>query len=420
MADIVTVQGRAVDPQGNGIRNLKVKVEHSGKVEQQDTNNDGSFQFQVPPDTRVRLTYPAEAENFVLPRGGLVLFQPHVDIKLDDVGYEPAAGIVSGVVERQVLKEGKASWAPLTGLEAVILDRSGRQLSQVKTDPTGRFQYFNPGEQSLTLRFPAEYDSPTEGRFILKDNNEIKLMVDPTCPFELYEPVRYTLAAPRVIVQVTDGNQGLNGAPVSLRCLENVGELVRAGQTDESGICQFDNLMPGRVEVDFPPRFPDVAGNTWELPGGEQEKKQFILAGGDSKFVEAVVYQKEGHHIIWTVLSNGAPAADILVEVRDAAGKEVLDRQRTNPAGMVNFLVPHEGDYEVRVYDDERAAADRALQRHAVHSIYYGHTNIPARVPSAAPAAAPAQRVKAASAGGENGTESNGVKTAITPSGFIP
>ena len=176
-------------------------------------------------------------------------------------------------------------------------------MSQVKTDPTGRFQYFNPGEQSLTLRFPAEYDSPTEGRFILEDNNEIKLMVDPTCPFELYETVRYTLAAPRVIVQVTDGNQGLNGAPVSLRYLDKVGEPVRPGRR-KGGICRFDNLMPGRVEVDFPPRFRDGAGNTWELPAGEQEKKQFTLAGGDSKFVEAVVYQKEEHHIVWSVFSD--------------------------------------------------------------------------------------------------------------------
>ena len=70
--------------------------------------------------------------------------------------------------------------------------------------------------------------------------------------------------------------------------------------------------------------------------------------------------------------------ADILVEVRDAAGKKVLDRQRTNPAGMVNFLVPHEGDYEVRVYDDERATAEprtRAASRCTPSTA--GHTNIP-------------------------------------------
>jgi len=379
MADIVTVQGRAVDPQGNGIRNLKVKVEHSGKVEQQDTNSDGSFEFQVPPDTRVRLTYPAEAENFVLPRGGLVLLQPHVDIKLDDVGYEPAAGIVSGVVERQVLKEGKVSWAPLTGLEAVILDRSGRQLSQVKTDPTGRFQYFNPGEQSLTLRFPAEYYSPTEGRFILEDNNEIKLMVDPTRPFELYETVRYTLAAPRVIVQVTDGNQGLNGALVSLRYLDQVRELAPAWQTDEFGICRFDNLMPGRVEVDFPPRFRDSGGNTWELPGGEQEKKQFTLAGGDSKFIEAVVYQKEEHHIVWSVFSDSddTPVAGILVEVRDEKGENVIDRKLTDETGTVDFILAREGEYQVRVYDDERATAEPRREKVLVQSTYRGRTRTP-------------------------------------------
>ena len=50
--------------------------------------------------------------------------------------------------------------------------------------------------------------------------------------------------------------------------------------------------------------------------------------------------------------------AGILVEVRDEAGKKVLDRQLTNQTGTVNFLLAHEGDYEVRVYDDERATAD--------------------------------------------------------------
>jgi len=115
MAD-VTVKGRAVDPKGNGIPDLKVKVEHSGKVEEQKTNHDGSFEFHVPSDTHVRLRYPGKEGDFVLRRGGLVDFQPCVDITLDDVSYEPAAkqvgGIVSGVVERQVLKEGKATGRP--------------------------------------------------------------------------------------------------------------------------------------------------------------------------------------------------------------------------------------------------------------------------------------------------------------------
>ena len=108
---------------------------------------------------------------------------------------------------------------------------------------------------------------------------------------------------------------------------------------------------------------------------GRSYRKTLTVVGRVSQTV-SFAYQEEEHHIIWKVLSNGQPVADILVEVRDADGRQVIDRQRTDQTGMVNFQVSHAGEYEVRVYDDERVTALPLREHVSVNSTVRGTSDI--------------------------------------------
>ena len=340
------------------------------------------FNFKVPAGTRVCVHYPTRAganSELVRQGPGVIEFQACGQRTLPSVMYESAPGLISGKIEREVLRGGEVCWAPLSGVPVEVFDTCGKRVaSPAPTDCEGLFQFSNPGKDQLILRLHAEIES-SNGPLVLKDH-EISVLLECTQSytqsFELC-PIHYCLARSEVVAQVTDGTgAGLEGARVSLTYRGGACLPAQERQTDEYGTCCFPDLLPGRVEVSVPTRFRDCLHKSWELPQGQSNQQCLTLVGRVSQ-TASFAYQEEEHNIVWTVLSNSMPVPDILVEVRDSDGDRVIDRQRTDQTGTVNFNVSHEGEYEIRVYDDERVTAQPLRYEHVlVHSTARGTSDI--------------------------------------------
>jgi hypothetical protein len=337
-----------------------------------------SFTFSVPCGSRVCVSYASKVEatcELVRKGAGLVELQATADCDLPTVSYESAPGLICGTVVGETIPAtgGKICWAPLSGVPVGIADPNGKPVASAgTTDSLGTFQIPNRGHDVI-LSLPTEFTSG--GSLLVLENNLIHLVLDSTKPFEIC-PICYRLARSELIVQVTNGTAGLGGARVSLMPQRSSCTLPQEGCTDAYGNCYFRDLIPGQVTVSVASTFRDSLRKKWELPAETSNYQSGTLVGRTSQTV-SFTFQEEQFLINWTVTSDGAPAEGILVEVRDADGNRVIDRQRTNPSGVVNFNVGHEGDFEVRVYDDERVTAQPLrYERVSVHSTARGACDI--------------------------------------------
>jgi hypothetical protein len=341
---------------------------------------DDSFSFCVPSGTRVCVSYPSTvgATGELVRKGaGLIELQATAECDLPTVTYESAAGLITGTIVAETIPAtgGKICLAPLPGVPVGIADSNGKPVASAgSTDSRGMFQIPNPGHDVI-LSLPTEFPSPSGQSPLVLENNLIHLVLCSKKPFEIC-PISYHLARSELIVQVTNGTTGLEGARVSLMPQRGSCTLPQEGCTDAYGNCYFRDLIPGQVTVSVASTFRDSLHKKWELPTGTLNKQGVPLVGRNSQTV-SFTFQEEQFLINWTVTSDSAPAEGILVEVRDADGHRVIDRQRTNQSGVVNFNVGHEGDFEVRVYDDERVTAQPLrYERVSVHSTARGACDI--------------------------------------------
>jgi hypothetical protein len=373
----ITITGKVVGPDEGAISPPpRIRVEADGSPLLPLTwNGDGdTFSFCVCSGAKVSVYYPTNAGascELIRKSVGLVEFQACDPCSLPEVTYESAPGLISGLVEREVLRGSEVCWAPLPGVQVEVFDIDRKPLvSPPPTDFEGYFQFPNPGKKGLILCLPPEIPS-SGGLLVLKDH-EISVLLDCTQSYELC-PIHYCLARSEVVAQVTDGTKGVVGVPVTLTYCG--GACLPAQQTDEYGNCSFPGLLPAQVAVSIPTSFRDSCNKSWELPVGQPNPQLVSLVGGVSQNV-SFVYQEEEHRIHFTVLSDGTPAPGILVEVRSSDGDRVIDRRQTDQSGTVDFCVSHGGEYEIRVYDDERVTAPPLRKHVLVQSTVQGTFDI--------------------------------------------
>jgi hypothetical protein len=387
----VTVTGKVSDAGGKAVHGLAVTAEtDSGEALKVEWHRDDPtrFFFTAKPGASVVVRYPRTAGGLTLQGQETVRVHVHDHETLEPRTYTRAGGgVISGLVNREALRDGKVAHVPFAGVPFEVQSAAGVQHHH--TDHCGRYSFPNPGGE-LTLCFPEEREH--DGVLLLLAEITVKHRHDPDKGNVELQTVCYRIAPSELLVQITDGKRGLEGACVALSYKGEGCPAVPDALSDKYGVATFQDLLPGTVVIVFPRQFTDCQHKKWELPEGHQRQQVLHLCGGVGQPVGPVVYQKEEHHIVYTVHSGGQPVPEILVEVRDAAGEKVLQRQLTDTSGVVNFLMPHAGEYQVRVYDDDRVTAEPLRDTVSVHSTFRKTVSVTLRPQAASvPAFGPAK-----------------------------
>jgi hypothetical protein len=284
-----------------------------------------------------------------------------------DAVYELRGCRISGQVQRQAAD--RSSHVPFPNVQVVLRGDDGKLITQTPTDDTGGFCLFADTKGKVRLEFPREI---TDGGNLLSipSNNEssFEIVLSEGLPHPLPAPVIYGLESAEIVGQVSDGTRRLQGIPVSLNYIDGTPFQRQPVVSDKNGIFSFSNLPPGKVELTYPNLVKDPHGKSWELQTGQPSTQVFTLTAGQLQQAKPVAYQTEQHVIEQLVTAGGAPAMNVLVEVRLPGGHYALQAQRTGRDGKATFILADPGDYDVHVFSDLSAQGAPQVRKVTVHS----------------------------------------------------
>jgi GH18 family chitinase len=370
---------------------------------------------------------------------------------LPNTYYQIRACQVGGVVKQQMTAGG--SCQPLSGVQVNLVDSSNQTIVDgTTTDAQGNFclnppTLVPPTGAAFVLQLPATVTVgkntlvlctippggvtlpggvPSPGSVI---PTQTSVLLTPDAPTTLAWPFVYMPQSSTIIGRVTDGENGLPGIQVELyygqqlpaaqgasasrqaygsgtsgfgRLSSSQGQQspIRPpdpAQTDASGFYSFSGLQPGSAQLLFPATPTDSNGAQWELQPGQTGTQGVSILAGQVIQAVTVAYQPEQHTIQQQVLMEGAPAENVLVDVRPRGAQFAIQSQRTGSDGTVTFVLPECGLYEVRVYPDPSASGGPQV------SVVEVNSNV----------VAPPVNLPRPGGGGGGGSAQNGGKAAI-------
>ncbi len=370
----MTIIGCVKDYAGSSLEGIRIRAldaRTGDSITFDDTDGDGQFSLEVGAGSSVRVIYP---RSHKLPDGRLLILQqdeqiecqPYGNLNLDDAIYGVRGCQISGQVVREVVLEDDSGWMPLAGVQVTLLDAQDNPVGHATTDGDGEFCLFAKATGLLKLSFEKDKRIGTET--LTPATADKTVYVESGYPFDVAEPIKYSVARAEVVVQVDDGKRGLRGVPVTLIHIRTKQRITK--HTDDAGYHRFKDILPGAIELAFQSPYIDDAGTVWELGPGSQSSQMLAVQAGEVKMAERVSYQREQHLIRRTFLSqpDRQPIAGLLVEVWVAPGTTVIMSQLTKPDGTVEFPLEKPGDYQLKFYPDPRTPRAPQSETVSVHS----------------------------------------------------
>jgi len=388
----VQVTGRVLLA-GNAVPNVRVRAfdsVHGGQVREDTTAPDGSFALTVPAGLPLHVEFPPthtfpDGRKVFLTGANRNAVQPFTPLVLD-AAYELRDALIQGATARKIAGSNKTE--PLAGVKVYLEDPKTRAVvAHTVTDAQGAFAFSKVGQ--YVVRFDSQLRHGND--LLIAPISAQGVLAQSDHPSPPMEKVIYGPALSQVVGQVTDGVKGLEGITIEM---ETPPDLTVETKTDSLGYYSFQTSAPS-CRLNFSALAHDSQGTSWELQPDQPSYQVFSLNPGETKAAATTKYLLERHTILWTVISQGVPVPNKLVEVRTADGKSVLQAKRTNDKGNAFFDVGQANDYAVWVYPDDRVAGGVMTQVVTVNSQNDGSTEIPAQV------------------GGDFGPPHGGVKEAV-------
>ena len=311
------------------------------------SNEHGNFTLEIAPGQAVLVQFAAQHQH-----EGKILFGPKLPIYCQPKERTDLGKIVykcMNVIGTVMQANGNAPPTPIANAPLELYTH-GNSVAKAIGDALGNFAF----ERSE----PGIYSVSVEADWLASQG--LTLHPLPILAFHLGENDQFN--HPPICVEQTSFT--ITGKLMAARadrrravCIEeHPGRQI----TDQCGVFSFKNLPRPAYTIVFPNPATDRHNVSWEIATGESPKSIVTPPKrGRLVNVNAPNYRREVHQVEVLLLHHdGSPASDILVELLTSTGKNSLDRQRTNEAGVARLnsrlpgefiLCPRQERYPLRI-----------------------------------------------------------------------
>lgn len=320
------------------------------------SKEDGKFTLEVAPGQAVLVQFAAQHQH-----EGKILFGPKLPIYCQPKDRTDLGKIVykcMNVIGTVVQANGDAPPTPIANAPLELYDSCGNCVAKANADELGNFAFVRPEPGIYSVSVAADWLA-SQGH---------TLAPSPISAFHLGEDDQFSHPAihlDQTAFTITGalmaGAEPIVGVPVSI-------EGIAGSQfTDQCGSFSFKDLSRASYTIVFPSPVMDVRNVSWEIVPGEPFKSIATPTGQGPQITATVPkYRREVHQVeVLLLRPDGSPAGDILVELLTSSGKNSLDRQRTNKAGVVRLNPPQAGEFLLRAFGENTAPSESYVACHS-------------------------------------------------------
>lgn len=324
------------------------------------SNEHGKFSLEVAPGQEVFVHFAPQHQH-----GAKVLFGPKLPIYCQPKKERTDLGTIvykwMNVIGTVVQASGDAPPTPIADVPVELCDSSGNCVATAVGDAHGNFAFVRSERGNYSVGVRADWLAH-RGFTLVSSHFSIHLAEDDQVS---HPPIRVAQTAITITGTLMADGEPIAGVPVSIE------GIADSKFTDPSGLFSFKDLPRAQYTIVYPSRVTDARNVSWEIVPGEQRKSPIALPPqGGQVTAKVPKYQREVHQVeVLLLRHDGSPAGDILVELLTSTGKNSLDRQRTNKAGVVRLNPPQAGEFLLRAFGENTAPSESYVSCHSRSSM---------------------------------------------------